>query len=158
MNTLKEKQNKTTKTQQKTQQNKWSYSKISEYNFQSSSRAWLQSPIHMRNICRPAGFLCLPQAVALWQSYLQLHIWSYLVDYSYLKLLNSCSNYLHFWPPQCSMCWDSVMYSKKQGSFFLQGIYILNLLPDSFVQHLLALEQPFPPLLYFAHLLCHIFS
>lgn len=110
----------------------------------------------MQHPCRLAGSLCLPQAVALGRSYLQLHIWLYSVDYSYLKVLNSCSNYLHFWPPQCSMYWDSVMCRKKQGSFFLQGSQILNMLPNSFMQHLLALQQPFPPLLYFAHLLCHI--
>lgn len=57
----------------------------------------------------------------------------------HFTLLNSWSNYAYFWPPQCSVCWDSVMTGRRKktnGLFFYKEVkfytcYLFHTTPTS---------------------------
>lgn len=115
--------------------------------FQKDSRTWLQETPHMRSTCRPARSSCCLQVTICGS-----HTWSCKSGCTQWTISTShyWSNYLCFWPPQCSVCWDYVMMGwKKKGFFFYRMLNFKS--AGCFTQHLLALEQSFP-------LLCLIFS
>lgn len=120
--------------------------------FQKGSRAWLQDPPHMRSTCRPARSSCCPQVVMCGS---HTH-----------PCISGCTKWTictsHYWIPGqithtsglhsvlcAEILWWQVEEKKQTGYFSTKK---LNFTPATcFTQHLLALEQFFPPL-HFAHL------